>query len=322
MPPQGAPMPNGAAMPGPMPGGGVPHPPMPPQGGSQPGPQPGQPGAPAQLQPMGPQPNPMQGMFASMLAVVGKIQKAISLLRNDLTRGYRIDIESDSMVAGDIEAEREDAVEFLQAVTQFMAGMGPIVMQAPDFAPVAGKFLQFGVRKFRTGRDLEAAIDEYVDSLTKKAGAMAQAAANRPDPQMMLAQAKMQAEGLKAQAEMARAQLDMRAQQENDARQAQIEQQKHQMEIEKMAREEQMDRETHAMRMQELAAKLLEHHVKTGVAPPSGTLAGQQKEHLARIEAAADKMHKAAMIHHNAVNTPRRIIRGPDGRAVGVAPIQ
>ena len=264
----------------------------------------------------------MMGMFASMLEVANKVQKAISLLRNDIKRGYRIDVETDSMVAGDVEAERQDAVEFLQAVTQFMTGMGPIVMQAPDFAPVAGKFLQFGVRKFRTGRDLEAAIDEYVDSLSKKAGAMAEAAANRPDPQMMLAQAKMQAEGMKAQAEMARAQLDMRAQQENDSRQAQIDAQKHQMEVEKMEREAQMDRETHAMRMQELAAKLLEHHVKTGVAPPEGTLANNQKQHLERIEAAADKMHKAAMIHHKAVNTPRRILRGPDGRAVGVAPVQ
>ncbi len=286
---------------------------MPPGQGQQP---------PAQLQPMGAQPNPMLAQLQAMLEVAMKVQKAIRLLRDDIRRGYRIDVETDSMVAGDVEQEREDAVEFLQAVTQFMVGMGPIVMQAPDFAPVAGKFLQFGIRKFRTGRDLEASVDEYVDKLTKNAANMAAQAASRPDPQMMLAQTKMASESMKAQAEMARAQLDMRAQQANDDRQSQIDAQKHQMEIEKMAREAEMDRERHAMQMQELAAKIMEHHAKTGVAPPNGTLADQHKQHIERLQGIAERMEKAADKHHKAANTSLRLVRGPDGRAKGFAPTQ
>src|SRR5262249_2263564 len=116
-----------------------------PAGAAPPGaasPPPGQQLAPAGAQP----PNPMQQQqmqqLQQMLQVQQKlqqIQKAIQLLRDDIPRGYRIDIEVDTMVAGDQQVERQDATEFLKGVTEFVMGAAQIVQIQPDFAPLAGK---------------------------------------------------------------------------------------------------------------------------------------------------------------------------------------
>ncbi len=51
---------------------------------------------------------------------MGKIEKAIQLLREDVPRGYWISIEVDTMVTGDAVQERADAVEFVGSVTKFL----------------------------------------------------------------------------------------------------------------------------------------------------------------------------------------------------------
>ena len=210
--PQGAPqMPAGA----PQPGQGVP------------------PGAPGQqVVPAGNQPNPamqqqmQQAMQQQQLQMklqqkLQQIEKAIQLLRDDHPRGYRIDIEVDTMVHGDQQVERQDATEFLTSVTEFVTAAGQIVMQAPDFAPLAAKMLQWGVRKFRTGRELESAIDEYADKVTKEAQAN-QGKPKPPSPE----QIKAQTEQKKAQAEIQSKQLEAKSQQANDEREAKLQEMK------------------------------------------------------------------------------------------------
>lgn len=201
------------------PAGAVAAPPGQPQAGQPPmgQPQPPMPGQPGQPMPgQLPQPNPMAQMFATM----AKIQKAIDLLRQDIPRGYRIDIEIDTMVAGDQQQERADATEFLGAVTKFIETSGMIVLQNPEFAPLAAKMLQWGVRRYRTGRDLESAIEEYADKVAKAT----QAAAGKPKPPTA-DQSKAQAEQAKSQAEIAKAKIDAQSAQANDQREQQLRQQ-------------------------------------------------------------------------------------------------
>jgi broad specificity phosphatase PhoE len=211
------------------------------------------PGAPGQLpalQGAQPQADPLAPVLAKLQTIV----KAIDMLRSDIPRGYRIDIEVDTMVAGDHQQERQDATEFISEVTKFIQVAGQISAANTDFAPLAAKMLQFGVRKFRTGRDLESAIDEYADKVSKQMAHPAAAGKKSPTPE----QTKAQAEQTRAQAEIAKAQMDAKSAQANDQRQAQLEQMRFQMEqmkfkmeMAKMQRQEEYDLLDHQMRMQE-----------------------------------------------------------------------
>lgn len=162
-----------------------------------------------------PQPDPA-------MLIAEKIKKAIDLLRDGIATEYRIDIETDSTVFGDIMQEREDASEFLGGVTEFMDKMSNVMHTIPEAAPFLGKALQFAVRKYRTGRDLESEIDVLVEKFIKKAK---DAAANpQPDPEQQKAQAELQKIQLEAQAQKENDDRAAKLQESNDQREFQLQQ--------------------------------------------------------------------------------------------------
>lgn len=148
-----------------------------------------------------------------------KISASIQLLRNDIPRKYRIDIETDSTIYADASQERENATEFITVFTKFLQTAEGLTANLPEAMPLMGKMLQFGVRKFRTGRDLEAAIDTFVEQMTKKSQQMLENPPPKPDD------AKLESEKIKQQGELAKIQATAKAQEQNDQRSAQIHQQ-------------------------------------------------------------------------------------------------
>ena len=212
-PPPGAP---GASprQPG-QPGGGLP---PPPPGAVPPGSMPMQPPHPAM--PGGQMPTPAPMGPPPIIAKVQRIGKALKLLRDDAPRGYRITIETDSTVAGEIGQERDDAIQFLSATTKYLEQAQIIGAQNPAIIPLLGKLLQFGVRKVRTGRDVEGAIDDFID----KADRMAKHLADNPQPKPPTPEEiKAQTEREKGQMEMQKMQQAARIDEQNDQRRAQQE---------------------------------------------------------------------------------------------------
>lgn len=156
------------------------------------------------------------------MLIAQKVKKAIDLLRDGIATEYRIDIETDSTVFGDTMQEREDASEFLGGVTEFMDKMAAIMPAIPEAAPFLGKALQFAVRKYRTGRDLESEIDVLVEKFIKKAK---DAAANPPqDPEQQKAQAEIQKIQLEAATQQQNDDREFKRQEANDQREAQLQQ--------------------------------------------------------------------------------------------------
>lgn len=136
-----------------------------------------------------------------------KLSQAIELLKSDRLRSFRIDMETDATVAPDQQKEKETRVEFLTAVAPFLEKAAAVGAQAPQLVPLLMKMLEFGVRGFRAGRTLEAAIEETI-SLAEQ---MQQQAQNAPegeqppaDPAAEAMAAKLQAETQKIQQELAR----------------------------------------------------------------------------------------------------------------------
>lgn len=156
--------------------------------------------------PMPPPPDPMQ---IAVQEAVQRIDAAIGLLRNERLRGFRVDIEVDSTIYGDAAQEKGDRTEFIAEVTKYLQTAMAMSAQVPEITPLLGKLLQFGVRGFRVGRDLEASIEEFCDQAVKLAKQKQAAAAQQPNPELLKAQAQVKAAEASAQSAQIRAQADM-----------------------------------------------------------------------------------------------------------------
>lgn len=200
---------------------------MPPQG------MPGMPPTAPPVAPGLPVPPPPDPMQIALQQAVQRIDAAIGLLRNERLRGFRVDIEVDSTIYGDAAQEKGDRTEFISEVTKYLQTAMMMSAQVPEITPLLGKLLQFGVRGFRVGRDLESSIEEFCDQATKIAKQKQVQAASQPNPetikanaQAKQAEATSQAATVRAQADMAKSQNDIQASQleaQSDQQQAQAE---------------------------------------------------------------------------------------------------
>jgi len=258
-PPPVAPAGPGAA-PFPPPGGAAPSSPQPPGPPQQP-PQPptGTNVVPFRGPPVPMAPPPMPPEMQAKMEGMKRIADAIRLIRDERMRGFRVDIEVDSTVFGDSQQEKADRIEFIEAVTKFLSESVQLSAAVPEITPLLGKFLQFGVRGFHVGRDLESAIEEFCDSAAGTAKERAIAQQNKPNPQLITAQAsmisaksKMKAVDAKSQGDNARLAMDSEkthAKMAQDSQQAQAEVQRQQVENAGEAANSQADIEMKKMEM-------------------------------------------------------------------------
>lgn len=245
IPTPGAPPPMG------MPPGAPPAPPMgaPPMGGNvvpfrplgappaPAGPMAGHPpmgGPPMGLPGMPPPPDPEA---AKRARAIQRIIQAIQLLRDERLRGFRVDIEVDSTIYGDVAAQAEQRTQFVATVTGYIEKAAMLGGQFPEAIPLLCKLLQFGIRGQGVGRDMEIAIEDFCDEAVIKAKKMEQDRASQPNPEqlkmqteMMKAKSTMEAEQLRSKTDMTRAQFDMQqaqleAQSEQQSTQADIQRQ-------------------------------------------------------------------------------------------------
>lgn len=144
---------------------------------------------------------PLQQLQAQAQAVLSKPswEDIEQVLKSDLQREYRIDIETDSTIVADVQRDQ-------QAMTEFMNGMGQLFKYSADginsgilTIDLAKKTVAAFMRKFKLGREVE---DELENSMNQPAQA---------NPQAEAAQAQAQAEQQKMQMEMQRIQAESQA---------------------------------------------------------------------------------------------------------------
>lgn len=208
---------------------------------------PGQPPAPV-APPQPPDPKIIQ--FVTQQIKQQQIDQALQLLRSDKTRGFRIDIETDSTIETDAQEEKQSRVEFMGAVAGFLKTAGEMAAAQPKIVPLLGKILLFGVRGFRTARDLEASIENFVDQAEQQVKA-SEGQPPKPDPEQAKAQAAIASAQIQAKSEETNAQLGIQAKQLD----AQVAQMKAQAEMARIDRETEASVMEHQMRMAEMSGK-------------------------------------------------------------------
>ena len=166
------------------------------------------------------------------------IPQAIELLRNEASKNFRIEVTSDSMIYQDEQQEKQDRMQFLQAVGGFFQQAVPLVQSQPELAPMAIEMLKFGVTAFKAGKQLEGIIDETADKLRQQAK-QAEGQPKPPTPEMQKMQMTMQIEQAKMQATQASDAAKSQAEAQKLQMEAQFEQQKlqAQMQLEKAKQE-------------------------------------------------------------------------------------
>jgi hypothetical protein len=88
-------------------------------------------------------------------------------------RSYRVDIETDSTIAEDEQADQKAMVDLLDGITRFVTGVGPAVQAGYMTVETAMTMLKSVVRRFRLGREVEDALENAQAELQKKAAAAA-----------------------------------------------------------------------------------------------------------------------------------------------------
>ena len=167
------------------------------------------------------------------------------LLRNELSREYRIDIETDSTIAPDEEREQANMAKALEAVTAYISALGPLVQQGMIPGVAAIQLLKVYLRKFRWGREIEETLEQIERNPPQP----------QPDPEaqkmQMEAQMEQQKLQLEAQMEQQRIQADLQKQQAE----LKIKLQEMQMKLQQMQMEMQLEAQKARMEMSQESQK-------------------------------------------------------------------
>jgi hypothetical protein len=164
-------------------------------------------------------------------------EAVVGMLRNTLMREYRVDIETNSTIADDLEEDQKNTGELLNALSQFLNGVAPLIENGSMPFEVAKSMMLGVVRKMAMGPEVE----QYLEKMT--APKPPEEKAPPVDPNI---QAKQQVEAQKAQLELQKLQMEgemMKQQQAMELQKLQTEQQTLQLEMEKMQLEMQLLRE-------------------------------------------------------------------------------
>ena len=125
-------------------------------------------------------------------------EQQINTLRQDSLRGFAIDVETDSTVAVDEQAEQEQRLSMLSTVTDYITNILPAIQQGMIPVNLGVELLLTAVRSFKYGRNLE----EMVAAIGEE---------RSPEKQMQMLQQQLQE--MQGQAEQVQQEAGMAVQQ-------------------------------------------------------------------------------------------------------------
>lgn len=234
------------------------------------------------------QPPPPPEPPAELVELANQVswEDVLETLKSGVMRGYRIDIETDSTILGDVRQAQQQASAFLEGTAKFMASLGPMVEAGAMQMDVAIDLYSSIVRRsFRLGKQAEDALARWGAEAAKKA--------KNPEPP------PPSPEEIKAKAEMEKMKGEMVMAKE-----------KHGMEMQKFQAELQFKGQSQAMDLQgkkaemEMDAQKAQMEFEADQMKTYADLAMEQErnrmemvsdqnraaidEHMARVKAARD----------------------------------
>lgn len=270
-----------------------------------------------QTQPSQPGPSPQMQQIQQQLQQP-TWEHVLGLLRDDMQRAYRIDIETDSTVEPEATNAQQEITSVMAAMSQVMNGLGPLVLQGALPFETAQTMLLTVVKAFKGGRQLEASIKQMQAPKPPEG-----AGGEKAKAEQAVAQAQQQLQVQQAQMQQQKAQMDLQVKTlqaekeilekrvDLELREIQLKSEQDQFELEKQAHEE-----SDASR--EMTA---ESEPSTPKVPRQPRQPSRILEQLTAMMANQANQHAQTLqTLTQAITAPKtkRAIRGPDGRIQAV----
>jgi hypothetical protein len=93
------------------------------------------------------------------------LQPAIALLKNSNDMALRLTIQADSLAAPDWQQEKQERIDFLQAMSQFIGQSMPLIDKEPGAGPFLLQMLQWAATGFKAGKQIEGILDGAVNAI-------------------------------------------------------------------------------------------------------------------------------------------------------------
>jgi hypothetical protein len=282
------------------------------------------------------------------------IPQALMLLKNEPAKNFRIEVTTDSMIYQDEQQEKQNRMEFLQAMSGFLSQAIPAAQATPEITPMMMEMLKFGVTAFKAGKGLEGLIDETADKFRQQAQQM-QGQPKPPSPEQQKMEMQMQIEQGKMQARQAELQMQMQMEQQKlqmqmelekakQEYQAQENQLKFQLEDQRNTQKAEMEMRIAQMKMHtERNTQVLLAHINNGAKIEVARIGSDDSDgaqaYMTEMDMAESMKHPMQPIADaisqsnqqmtlalgDLVNTinenhnrPKQVLRGQDGKIIGV----
>lgn len=252
------------------------------------------------------------------------VERVVSLLREQRLRPFVLEVETDSTIQPDEQAEKMRRTEFLTAMGSFIQQAGPMVQQMPQTGGFIAEALKFAAGGFRAGREMDDAIDDLAEMLKSLPTQQQEG----PSPEEMEAQLKQQEAQAKAKTEMERLGLDREKQQADiadkqearrlDGRRVEIEDERLELDRDRFhfdmsnsAAEMQREDETRAVDMEREDRDASQRDDSAAVV----------NESISRVMEGQEETMEILRELMDAVKAPKRVIRDEQGNIAGIEPV-
>ena len=242
------------------------------------------------------------------------IPQALQLMQDRPLRNFRVEIAADSLVQIDENQMKQDRLQFIQAFGGFLQQALPVGQASPQLVPMMMELMKFGVQAFKASRPIEGQIDVAMEQLKQ--------AAEQPKPEV-------NPEAQQMQAEQERMQMELQMKQQEAQMEAQLEQRKLEMQAQMDKYKADLDAQTKInvariganpgvdipmLEVTKANTERMMENVENNVTASTQAIIQMQQQ---TTQVYAEMMAKldAAL---RAMTAPKRIVRGPDGRAAGV----
>lgn len=234
------------------------------------------------------------------------LPQAAQVLRSDILRKYKVDVEADSLTQSDWALEKGQRMELTGYISQFLTAAIPAIQEVPEIAPLLVAMLKFTVAGYKGSAEIEGIIDQQMAALAAKAQQPQEKPPSPEEQKMelekqkleMTAQLKQQESQQKLQLEQMQAQADMAVEQRKAEMQFALEQMKmdhqrqlHAMEMRMMQMELMFKREESQLKLE---GQVVAGQVKTQQMEEQGEIKNDQARRAAKANGKDDAPSSAS----------------------------
>jgi hypothetical protein len=97
------------------------------------------------------------------------LDQVLKLIKDSRMKSFVLDIETDSTIVPNEQAEKQQRSEFVGMLAQLLPQLTQMITVQPKTAEFCGEILKFAVAPFRAGRSLDGAVDDLVDQMKQMA---------------------------------------------------------------------------------------------------------------------------------------------------------